>query len=42
MIEFIGLIPRMYSFKIDDKYIDTKTRQEYKKAKGVPKNIDQH
>ena len=34
--EFIGLIPKMYSFKIEEKYIDTNTRQEYKKAKGIP------
>ena len=37
IIEFIGLIPKMYSFKIDENYIDTNTRKKYKKAKGVPK-----
>ena len=35
--EFIGLKPKMYSFKIDKKHLDSKTKLEHKKAKGVPK-----
>jgi len=27
----------MYSFKIEEQYIDSKTKLEYKKAIGVPK-----
>ena len=36
--EFIGLKPKMYSFKIDPKHEDPDTALEYKKAKGVPKH----
>ena len=35
--EFIGLKPKMYSFKIDKKHEDPTAELEYKKAKGVPK-----
>ena len=34
--EFIGLRPKMYSFKID---LDYKTKLEYTKSNGVPKKL---
>ena len=35
--EFIGLVSKMYSFKIDEKHLDSNTKLEHKMAKGVPK-----